>query len=158
MDGSGYASRARVSAAAQDMAQLRLMVIEHAEQKRTIRDLEAALNDERTAMAKLQAESDELQKGSMRQKKSSEFLREVARGTTTFACSGAAVLSAHMEYSVTTLLPALIACAVQLRDYERTALVIRWFTFIVVAIAVVHAGSRYTDRPQSITTCSRSKI
>ena len=68
MDGSGYASRARVSAAAQDMAQLRLMVIEHAEQKRTIRDLEAALNDERTAMAKLQAESDELQKGSMRQK------------------------------------------------------------------------------------------
>ena len=73
-------------------------------------------------------------------------MREVARGTTTFACSGAAVLSAHMEYSVTTLLPALIACAVQLRDYERTALVIRWFTFIVVAIAVVHAGSRYTER------------
>jgi len=151
MDGGGYVSRSSVRDAVRDMTELRRILGEHGEQKKTINALEAALNDEEASMKKLQTERDELQKELDEAKKSSDMFREVARGATTFACSGAAVLSAHMEYSVTTLLPALIACAVQLRDYERTSLVVRWFTFIVVAIAVVHAGSRCADQFYHVT-------
>jgi len=69
-----------------------------------------------------------------------------ARGVATFACSGAAILSPHYEYSVGTMLPALVAVAVNLRDVARTALVLGCFVIVLLGMAVMQAYMRTADR------------
>ena len=64
----------------------------------------AALESCRADLARVTAERDEAVR-------SNERVTEAVRGATTLASCGAAVLSAHLEYSVGTMLPALVAAA-----------------------------------------------
>ena len=69
--------------------------------------LVAELAKERASVAAVTAERDAAIK-------KRDVYIEIARGTATFACSGAAVLGAHTDHAVTRMFPAMLAGAIQL--------------------------------------------
>ena len=69
--------------------------------------LVAELAKERASVAAVTAERDAAIK-------KRDVYVEIARGTATFACSGAVVLGAHTDHAVTRMFPAMLAGAIQL--------------------------------------------
>lgn len=67
-------------------------------------------------------------------------------GGATCICGLSAVISAHLQYSVSTMLPALVAAAVNLRDLNHAVLVLCVFKVLVLGTTVVQHFSRVSDR------------
>lgn len=67
-------------------------------------------------------------------------------GGATCICGLSAVISAHLQYSVSTMLPALVAAAVNLRDLNHAVLVLCVFKVLVLGTTVVQHFSRVSDQ------------
>ena len=119
------------------------------ERRKLKRALQQAVSDKDAADARVVAISEERDKAVAERDvaiKARDSWLAKANGFSTFACSGAAMLGAHMEYSMEVVLPAFVAVAVNLRDMERAVFVIKAFVIFTLVLAGFKIVQRTTDQ------------
>jgi len=82
-----------------------------------------------------------------------EWYVELMRGATTCACSAlaaASILFGNLQYSTNTLLPALVAAAVNLRSVGRAALVLGSFILCLFGSYAVQYQSRVSEQKHQV--------
>mmetsp|Transcript_82233 Transcript_82233/g.163885 ORF Transcript_82233/g.163885 Transcript_82233/m.163885 type:complete len:190 (-) Transcript_82233:574-1143(-) len=170
----GYISRQTVDAYMRDIPALREVLQESNAMRVQLEQAKVDLAAERASIVDLKAEATRLVAELAKERasvaavtaerdaaiKTRDAFVEIARGTTTFACSGAAVLGAHTDYAVTTMFPAMLAGAIQLhglrdKSWKATALVLGFLGLFSIVLLVgldKHAYTRGRDRTRR--TCA----
>ena len=119
------------------------------ERRKLKRALQQALSDKDAADARVVAISEERDKVVAERDaaiKARDDWMARASGFSAFAVSGAAVLTANMEYSMQVVLPGLVAAALNLRDTWRVTLVIAAFVLLSMGNAGFNVLSRRYDQ------------
>ena len=136
------------------MGKLRELIIERNQLRDELSEARSALESMQGAVTGLTTERDKLRSERDELRSNKQFYGVMACSATTFACSGAAVLSAHNEWYVAAFVPALVTAAISLRDVPVD---LRNWVFVALVTCLLatsgfHVYTRVSDRARCTRT------